>query len=239
MSDIEKLKKLSTDLNNPGPDKLYIAARKRGLKVTKKEVKTLLSRLGERQIFQSIQPSRGKTASEDIDARFQMDLIDLHNDAAFDKLGANKFILVLVNVFTREVYAEALAKKEPSAVKPALQKILNDLDMIPTIISSDNGQEFLGPVSNMLKARNITQKFKEVGDVNALSVVDRAIQNIKKRIAQILSRDGNTKTWRDALADAVKNYNDTYHSTVHAAPNEVAVNEDVIFMNLVDNSERN
>jgi len=238
MTDIEKLKKLSTDLNNPGPDKLYIAARKRGLKVTKKEVKTLLSRLGERQIFQSIQPSRGKAASEDIDARFQMDLIDLHNDAAFDKLGANKFILILVNVFTREVYAEALAKKEPSAVKPALEKILDELDAAPTIISSDNGQEFLGPVSTMLKARNITQKFKEVGDVNALSVVDRAIQNIKKRIAQILSRDGNTKTWRDALADAVKNYNETYHSTVHAAPNEVAVNEDVIFMNLVDNSEK-
>ena len=96
MSDIEKLKKLSTDLNNPGPDKLYIAARKRGLKVTKKEVKTLLSRLGERQIFQSIQPSKGKTASEDIDARFQMDLIDLHNDAAFDKLGANNLFWCLL-----------------------------------------------------------------------------------------------------------------------------------------------
>ena len=34
------------------------------------------------------------------------------------------------------------------------------------------------------------------------------------------------------------NYNDTYHSTVHAAPGEVATNEDVIFMNLVDNSEK-
>ena len=64
-------------MNNPGVDKLYIAARRRSLKVTKKEVKTLLSRLGERQIFQAIQPSKGKAAAEDIDARFQMDLIDL------------------------------------------------------------------------------------------------------------------------------------------------------------------
>ena len=90
----------------------------------------------------------------------------------------------------------------------------------------------------MLKARGIAQKFKEVGDPNAISVVDRAIQNIKKRIAQILSRDGNTLSWRQALKDAVANYNDTNHSTVHAAPNEVATNEDVIFMNLVDNAQK-
>ena len=241
MSDIEKLKDLSNKLNNPGPDKLFIAAKRRGLNITKKQVKTLLSRLGERQIFQSIQPSKGKAASEDIDARFQMDLIDLHNDAAFSKLGGSnvdKFILVVVNVFTREVYAVPLAKKEPSAVKPALEKILDELPTNPKIMSSDQGNEFTGPVATLLKGRDIAQKFKEVGDPNALSVVDRAIQNIKKRIAQILSRDDNKMTWREALKDAVSNYNETYHSTVHAAPADVAVNEDIIFMNLVDNAEK-
>ena len=40
------------------------------------------------------------------------------------------------------------------------------------------------------------------------------------------------------MKDAVANYNETYHSTVHAAPGEVAANEDVIFMNLVDNADK-
>ena len=72
--------------------------------------------MGERQIFQAIQPSRGKAASEDIDARFQMDLIDLHTDTAFDKLsgGASKFILMVINVFTREVFAEPWGEKSPA-----------------------------------------------------------------------------------------------------------------------------
>ena len=90
----------------------------------------------------------------------------------------------------------------------------------------------------MLKERGVAQKFKPVGDVNALSVVDRAIQNIKKRIAQILSRDDNKKTWREALKEADKNYNETYHSSVHTAPDDVATNKDVVFMNLVDNAAK-
>ena len=117
MSDIEKLQKLSSDLGNPGAEKLFIAARRRGLKMKKKEVNTLLSRLGERQIFQPIQPSKGKSASEDIDARYQMDLIDLHTDAAFEKTGGTqKYVLILINVFTREVFASPMANKEPSTV---------------------------------------------------------------------------------------------------------------------------
>ena len=237
---IKKLQELSLKLGNPGVDKLFIEAKRSGLGVSKKQVKTFLSRLGERQIFQAIQPSKGKAASEDIDARFQMDLIDLHTDAAFDKLGssANKFILIVVNVFTREVYAQALTTKTPVEVKRALEKILDDLPTAPLVISSDSGQEFQGPVGTLLKGRNITQKFKEVGDPNALSVVDRAIQTIKKKIAQVLSREGNKLSWKDALKDAVQGYNDTYHSTVHSAPSEVVQNDDVIFMNLIDNANK-
>ena len=238
MSDIEKLQKIASDLGNPGADKVYVAARRRGLQVTKKQVKTLLSRLGERQIFRPVQPSRGKTAAEDIDTRFQMDLIDMHNDPAFDKSGdVDKFILILINVFTREVYARALAKKEPKDVSQALGSLLDDLPIDPKIISSDNGNEFQGPVTTMLQKRNIAQRFKAVGDVNALGVVDKAIQTLKKTIARILS-SGEVRNWKDALKKAVDSYNGSYHSAVHDAPGDVRADDKVIFMNLQDNAEK-
>ena len=238
MTDIDKLQKISADLGNPGVDKLFIAARRRGLQVTKRQVKTLLSRLGDRQIFRAVQPSKGKTASEDIDTRFQMDLIDLHNDAAFDKTGdVNKFILILINVFTREVYAETLGKKEPKEVSEALASMLDKLPIDPKIISSDNGKEFLGPVTTMLQKRDIAQKFKEVGDINALGVVDKAIQTLKKNMARILT-DEKVRNWKDALKKAVKGYNDTYHSSVHDAPSDVRGDDKVMFMNLQDNAAK-
>ena len=52
-----------------------------------------------------------------------------------------------------------------------------------------------------------------------------------------MSREGKGQNWKGASKDAVANYNDTYHSTVHAAPGKVAANEDVVFMNLVDNAD--
>ena len=93
----EGLRRLSERLGTPSAEKLYIAAKQRGLDVTKKQVRDFTQRLGERQIFRPVQRAEGATASESIDGRFVMDLIDLHNDAAFDKTtaGANKIILIL------------------------------------------------------------------------------------------------------------------------------------------------
>ena len=236
----DKLKQLSDRLGTPGADKLFVAAKQRGLDVTKRQVRDFTRRLGERQIYQPVQRAAGKTASEDIDSRFQMDLIDLHTDAAFDKAtgGVNKFILILVNVFTREVFARPLSKKEPKEVGQALEAILDELPQEPKVISSDNGKEFLGPVSTMLERRKIVQRFKAVGDVNALGVVDKAIQTIKKTMARLMSKDGGARNWRDALRQAVAGYNETYHSAVHDAPADVRADDQVVFMNLQDNARK-
>ncbi len=73
---MEALRALSHKLGSPGVEKLWIAARTRGLPVTKAQVYDLVRRQGERQLFMPVRPSLGKSASEGIDVRFQMDLID-------------------------------------------------------------------------------------------------------------------------------------------------------------------
>ena len=68
---------LAESLGNPGLEKLWEAIRREGLEtqVTKDEVRSYLSKLGEKQIFKPLPPSLGKTASEDWKTRGQMDLI--------------------------------------------------------------------------------------------------------------------------------------------------------------------
>ena len=68
-------------------------------------------------------------------------------------------------------------------------------------------------------------------------MLDRAVLDVKGRFARILARTGKGAE-RMKLANALKAHNNSYHSTVHGAPNEVKGSEDLVFMNLVDNAQK-
>ena len=74
---MDDLKDLATELGTPGFQKLYKAARKRNIDISKTEVKSFLAKQGQKQIFRPLPQSKGKTASEEPGYRAQMDLIDL------------------------------------------------------------------------------------------------------------------------------------------------------------------
>ena len=71
---MEQLRELAKKLGNPGQEKLYIAARKRGIPATRNQIKQLLETKGARQLFRPLPQSKGQTGSEQIHERWQMDL---------------------------------------------------------------------------------------------------------------------------------------------------------------------
>ncbi len=85
----------------------------------KKEVEAFVKQKGEKQIFSAVQPSMGKTVSESLDARWQMDLEDLKGQPS-DGL---KFFLVSVILFDRLTWALPLKTKEPTDVRDALARL--------------------------------------------------------------------------------------------------------------------
>ena len=58
--------------------------------------------------------------------------------------------------------------------------------------------------------------------MNALGVVDRAIQNLKKRLAESLSAEEGQ--WASRIKEVVAAYNSTPHEAVHGEPEEVRKN---------------
>ena len=176
----QQLRKLSNDLGNPGVQALWLAVRRNGINLMKKDIEAFVKSKGEKQVFSAVQPSKGKTVSEGLDARWQMDLAF---GVAADGYTA---YLVAVNVFDRFTYATPLKSKEPVQVALALEKLIRDAPTKPKVISSDNGNEVLGPVSKLLVKHKIAQVFKAVGDVNATGVVDRAIQTLKRSWPSLL-----------------------------------------------------
>ena len=114
----------------------------------------------------------GKSVSED-NNRWMMDLIDVSSDEI--PSGYWTFILVCVNVFDRYMYARPLMSKSPEDVAPRLHEILVEAIKTSQFISSDNGAEFGGAVAKLLLKANVVQKFKDVGDLNSLGLLDRQI----------------------------------------------------------------
>ena len=225
---MEQLRHLSTELGNPGVQALWLAARRNGINLMKRDVEAFVKQKGEEQVLSAIQPSKGKTVSESLDARWQMDL-------AFG-VAAEGYTayLVAVNVFDRFTYALPLTSKEPTQVAEALGKLLKGAYKKPKLISSDNGNEFLGPVSKLLVKKKLAQVFKAVGDVSAIGVVDRAIQTLKRKLAELAGRTG--RSWPSLLQQAVGAINDTPKPGVlHGdAPSEVRDDDEVRFMLLQD-----
>ena len=95
---MEQLRQLSAQLGHPGVQPLWLAVRRNGINMTKKDVEAFVRKKGENQVFSAVQPSRGKTVSESLDARWQMDL-------AF---GGSEVFLLPLNLFSPFVFALAI-----------------------------------------------------------------------------------------------------------------------------------
>ena len=62
------------ELGAPAATALFVAARKRGLNVTREQARQFTMRRGERQIFNASKPSEGKVVAQDVHAQYQADL---------------------------------------------------------------------------------------------------------------------------------------------------------------------
>ena len=134
---MDDLRRLAADLGNPGVGPLWLAARRSGLDVTKKQVTDFVRKRGEKQVFQPVQPAKGKTVAAGADTTFQMDLADLKNSPEIRESATYKVFLVVVNAFDRFTYARNLRTKEPKEVREALGSIIASL---PAKTSDSFGQ---------------------------------------------------------------------------------------------------
>ncbi len=156
---LRPLRQLSNELGNPGVGGLWLAAQRKGLNVTKKEVEAFVKRKGEKQIFQAVQPAKGKSVAESQDARWQMDLVVFVNQPVVVAGKTLRNVLFCINVFDRYIYAEAIESKEPKILKVALEKIFTYTRKKPKLISSDQGLEFQKDVTAFLASKKDVTAF--------------------------------------------------------------------------------
>ena len=181
---MEALRDLADDFNVRDPRKLYRLARQRDLDVTQAMAFEALKA----DVGRQVQAPRalGKSAAEGPNDRLQADLIDFSQNTR----GKTKYGLVVMDVFTREAAVEPLQNKNAETVGRATKRAAQELtgDDGNFVVTTDLGNEF-ATLDRELSAEAV-RRAKRPEDRNAIAVVDRGIQTLKKDLATRVARKG-------------------------------------------------
>ena len=221
--------KLADDFNVRDPRKLHRLARQRDLDVTQAMAFEALKADVGRQVQAPRPRALGKSAAEGPNDRLQADLIDFSQNTR----GKTKYGLVVMDVFTREA---PLQNKNAETVGRATKRAAKELtgDDGNFVVTTDLGNEFATLDREL--PENAVHRTKRPEDRNAIAVVDRGIQTLKKDLATRVARKGGQ--WSDHFQQTASAYNARPHETVHGAPEDVERQPATEFRVLQDNADK-
>ena len=232
---LEQLQALAKEMFIRDPQKLMFAARRKGLVVNPHLAERALAQSVPKQIFAAHVLSKGKSAAEGPGSRLQADLIDFSKNTSASS-GA-KYAEVLVDVFSRRVWAQAIPRKDAATVKAATEHLLTEMPenfhKEKALLSTDAGKEY----AQLDQIPGLIHIEKRPFDTNAIGVVDKRIQILKNSLGGAATEDRRKYfNWDEKLPAAVHAANENYTSAVHGAPNDVGGDNIQTFMTLQDNA---
>jgi hypothetical protein len=144
--------------------------------------------------------------------------------------------MLLVDIFTRKLYAYLMRNKNEKKVLDVLQLFLKSHH--PDIITSDNESAFAGNAVQKLMAKHeVISDMVEPMDHKALGVVDRAVQTVKNAIFKFM-KDENTTVYSKELPRIIEAYNATPNSGIlDIAPEDAHKKENVEALQILNNNK--
>lgn len=153
---------------------------------------------------------------------FQADLIEMIKYARLNK--GFKYILVVINVFSKYVWCEPVKSKRAEDVTSAMKKILTQAKNPPKHMQTDLGREFYNKIFEKLMNDMGIKHYSTYSNLKA-SVVERVNRTLKNKMWKQFSLQGNYK-WLDILPKIVEDYNNSVHRTIGMKPKDVNENNE-------------
>ena len=143
------------------------------------------------------------------------------------------YILILIDCFTKKVWAAPMKNKTKESSADAFSSILKTFDQFPKHIITDGGLEFFNSSVQKLFQTFGINHFKIPTKTSwKTSMAERVIQTIKSRLEKIFNKRGNRR-WIDVLDEVIANYNQTPHRSIGMAPQDVTdENRDEVYKRL-------
>lgn len=166
---------------------------------------------------------RARVFTGGIRDQYDMDLMDVsfhskQNDGV-------KYLLVVIDVFTRYVWISPLQNKTSVSVLHALEKCFKVIGP-PRKVRSDSGKEFIAnQVQRYLKSMD-KKHFVTQGESKS-NYVERVIKTFRSLMHRYMKKKRSFR-YIDSIEAIVKNYNKTPHSSLgNKAPIEINENNEV------------
>ncbi len=160
-----------------------------------------------------------------------LDLIDKSNKPSYNKGYTHRYILVIIDNFSRYLFCYPLPSKSPQTTSIALEKFFNDLERkFPNhepirFMHMDNGTEFFTDFKQILddKKIGISKTIPYMPQSN--SIVERANGVIKRIINKLIYNHMNEdySKWSHFIDEAVKIYNNTKNVSTGKIPNNAVL----------------
>jgi len=206
-----------------GVKKLYISAKKHNISYN--NVKKWLTQQETHNLF--VTPNTKFKRSHVIVAgyndQWDGDLMDM--SAYANTNDGITFLLVIIDIFSRQIYVIPLPNKRGETVANALKNIF-DVQK-PNILRTDAGKEFdCGAVHKVLMDYKV-EGWIARNDTKA-NFSERVILTLKRRIYKYMHHNSTFK-YVNILKDIVYSYNHTYHRSLQRTPASVTKqNEDEV-----------
>ena len=150
--------------------------------------------------------------------------------------GKRGYVLLVLDNYSRYVWARALPDKTPEVVARAMSEILED-DIRPLLkklnrrvgyLQSDEGPEFQNVTSQMLRnfkqvkgKASIRQVYTKAGMPQANGLVERAVGIVRRLLAKYYTIKGGDKGgWRGLMPAVMSAYNNHYNESIKRTPAE-------------------
>ena len=152
------------------------------------------------------------------DDLWQADLIEY--DSFKYQNNGYRFILLVIDVFSKVIYVEALKRKTGDQTSMAMDKILQRADS-PVMLVTDGGREFFNShFFKVMVSYNINHYRTPTITPWKTSVAERAVRTIKTKIDRWMQHT-KKQNWISVYQQVVDNYNKTPHSAHDLAPLDV------------------
>jgi len=151
--------------------------------------------------------------------------------------GKFKYILTVMDCYTRYAWAVPLQTKTGLATKIALEKIVKSSSRVPQKLWVDKGKEFYNSiVKKFLEEQNI--KMYSTGNEGKAVMIERFNRTLEEKLWKRFTVQGNQK-WVKILPEVVEKYNNTVHSSIKTTPLEASKNPESIKQINYENINRN
>jgi len=142
-----------------------------------------------------------------------------------------KYLLTIIDVFSKHGWMVPLKQKTGAAVAAAFQSIFNGGRTLKKLWV-DKGKEFYNKdVKSLLESKYCSLYSTEKQEKSC--VVERWNRTMKEKMFKYFSAN-STRKYLDVLDEMVTNYNKTWHSSIKMTPSEASLkkNEATVYRNL-------